>query len=262
MDAVFIIVSALKVFGFTFLVILPLVAYSTYAERRVCAIIQDRVGPNRVGLPATLLGFKKDLKFFGLVQPLADGLKGLFKEDLTPAHVRKAFYWMAPAITAAPAFITLCVIPFGSAVTLFGHEIQMVIADIGVGPLFIFAIASLSVYGITLAGWASNSKYPFLGGVRSCAQMISYEISLGLSLIPILLFFGKLNLTDIVTHQATNGWLLLPLWNENGTVIHEGYWQSSGYQWLLLLPMGISFFVFTTSIFAETNRMPFDLPQQ
>ncbi len=260
-DTVFIIVSALKIFGFTFLVILPLVAYSTYAERRVCAIIQDRVGPNRVGLPTTLLGFKKDLKFFGLVQPLADGLKGLFKEDFTPAHVRKAFYWMAPAFTAAPAFITLCVIPFGSAVTLFGHEIQMVIADIGVGPLFIFAIASLSVYGITLAGWASNSKYPFLGGVRSCAQMISYEISLGLSLIPILLFFGKLNLTDIVTHQATNGWLLLPLWNENGTVIHEGYWQSSGYQWLLLLPMGISFFVFTTSIFAETNRMPFDLPE-
>ena len=168
---------------------------------------------------------------------------------------------MAPAFTAAPAFISLCVIPFGSAVTTFDYEIKMVIADIGIGPLFIFAIASLSVYGITLAGWASNSKYPFFGGVRSCAQMISYEIALGLSLIPVLLFFGKLNLSDIVSYQATNGWLLLPLWNENGTVVHSAYWQSSGQQWLLLVPMGISFFVFTTSIFAETNRMPFDLPE-
>ena len=162
MDPLFILASALKIFGFTFLVVLPLVAYSTYAERRVSAIIQDRVGPNRVGIPATLFGFKKDLKFFGLIQPLADGLKGLFKEDFTPAHVRKAFYWLAPAFTAAPAFISLCVIPFGSAVTIFDYEIKMVIADIGIGPLFIFAIASLSVYGITLAGWASNSKYPCL----------------------------------------------------------------------------------------------------
>ena len=261
MDFAFIIASAIKIFGFTFLVVLPIVAYSTYAERRVSAVLQDRVGPNRVGIPATLFGFKKDLKLFGLIQPLADGVKGLLKEDFTPAHVRKSFYWMAPAFTAAPAFISLCVVPFGSAVTIFGYEVKMVIADIGVGPLFIFAIASLSVYGITLAGWASNSKYPFFGGVRSCAQMISYEISLGLSLIPVLLFFGKLNLSDIVSYQATNGWLLLPLWNEGGTLIHAGYWQNSVQQWLLLLPMGISFFVFTTSIFAETNRMPFDLPE-
>ena len=261
MDLAFIIASAIKIFGFTFLVVLPLVAYSTYAERRVSAVLQDRVGPNRVGIPATLFGFKKDIKFFGLIQPLADGIKGLLKEDFTPAHVRKSFYWMAPAFTAAPAFISLCVVPFGSAVTIFGYEVKMVIADIGVGPLFIFAIASLSVYGITLAGWASNSKYPFFGGVRSCAQMISYEIALGLSLIPVLLFFGKLNLSDIVAYQASNGWLLLPLWNESGTLIHEGYWQNSSQQWLLLLPMGISFFVFTTSIFAETNRMPFDLPE-
>ena len=261
MDFAFIIASAIKIFGFTFLVVLPLVAYSTYAERRVSAVLQDRVGPNRVGIPATLFGFKKDVKLFGLIQPLADGVKGLLKEDFTPAHVRKSFYWMAPAFTAAPAFISLCVVPFGSAVTIFGYEVKMVIADIGVGPLFIFAIASLSVYGITLAGWASNSKYPFFGGVRSCAQMISYEIALGLSLIPVLLFFGKLNLSDIVSYQAANGWLLLPFWNEGGTLIHAGYWQNSLQQWLLLLPMGISFFVFTTSIFAETNRMPFDLPE-
>jgi NADH-quinone oxidoreductase subunit H len=250
-DPAFLIITAVKIIGFTFMVIMPLIAYSTYAERRVCAIIQDRVGPNRVGMPLTLLGFKKDFNFFGLVQPLADGLKGLFKEDFTPAHVRKAFYWMAPALTAVPAFITLCVIPFGSAVTIFGHDIQMVIADIGVGPLFIFAIASLSVYGITLAGWSSNSKYPFFGGVRSCAQMISYEIALGLSIIPVLMVFGKLNLTDIVNHQAAHGWLLLPLWGDGLSVQN----------WLLLLPLVISFVVFTTSIFAETNRMPFDLPE-
>ena len=187
MDWAFIISTAVKIIGFTFVIILPIIAYSTYAERRVSAIIQDRVGPNRVGIPLTLFGFKKDLGLSGLLQPLADGLKGLFKEDLTPAHVRKVFYWMAPAFTAVPAFITLCVIPFGSEVTVMGHAVQMVIADIGVGPLFIFAIASLSVYGITLAGWSSNSKYPFFGGVRSCAQMSADEIALGLSIIPVLM---------------------------------------------------------------------------
>ena len=261
MDWVPLIITGIKVFFFTFVVILPLIAYSTYAERRVCAIMQDRVGPNRVGIPLTLLGFKKDLSFFGLLQPLADGLKGLFKQDLTPGHVRKSFYWMAPALTAIPAFITVCVIPFGSNVNLFGHDVKLVIADIGAGPLFVFAIASLSVYGITLAGWSSNSKYPFFGGVRSCAQMISYEISLGLSIIPVLMVFGKLNLTDIVTHQSEKGWLLLPLWNEHGSIFSGDYWAHCGPQWLLLLPLGISFIVFTTSIFAETNRMPFDLPE-
>lgn len=252
MDWPFLITTGIKIIGFTFLILMPLIAYSTYAERRVCAIMQERVGPNRVGLPLTLFGAKKDLTFFGLIQPLADGLKGLFKEDFTPGHVRKAYYWMAPALTAVPAFITLCVIPFGSSVNVFGYHVDMVIADIGVGPLFIFAIASLSVYGITLAGWASNSKYPFFGGVRSCAQMISYEIALGLSIIPVLMVFGKLNLTDIVTHQAEHGWLLLPLWG-------DGLGDLT--RWLLLIPLGISFVIFTTSIFAETNRMPFDLPE-
>ena len=144
-------------------------------------------------------------------------------------------------------------IPFGSEITIMGHTAALVIADIGVGPLFIFAIASLSVYGITLAGWSSNSKYPFFGGVRSCAQMISYEIALGLSIIPVLMVFGKLNLTDIVMQQAENGWLLLPLWGE-GLSLNEA-------RPLLLIPLGISFVVFTVSIFAETNRMPFDLPE-
>ena len=190
MDYAFLLASAIKIFVFTFVIMLPMIAYSTYAERRVSAILQDRVGPNRVGIPLTLFGGKKDWSFFGLLQPLADGLKGLLKEDFTPAYVRKSYYWLAPALTAVPSFITLCVIPYGSEITVFGERITLVIADIGIGPLFIFAVASLSVYGITIAGWASNSKYPFLGGVRACAQMISYEIALGLSIVPVLMVFG------------------------------------------------------------------------
>ena len=252
MDLAFFLISAIKIVGFTFVIVLPMIAYSTYAERRVSAILQDRVGPNRVGIPLTLFGAKKDWHFFGLLQPLADGLKGLLKEDFTPSHVRKGFYTIAPALTAVPAFITLAVIPFGSEVTLFGKTVKLVIADIGVGPLFIFAIASLSVYGITIAGWASNSKFPFLGGVRSSAQMISYEIALGLSIVPVLMVLGQLNLSDMVNEQAANGWLLLPFWGENAFAFDR---------MLLLIPLGISFFIFTVSIFAETNRMPFDLPE-
>jgi NADH-quinone oxidoreductase subunit H len=248
------VIIVTKIIVLTFVVVLPLVPLAVYFERRFSAIIQDRVGPNRVGIPLTLFGAKKDFSFFGLIQPIADGVKLFLKEDYTPDHVRKAFYWMAPALTVAPALITLAVIPFGSDVTLFGHTIKLVIADIGVGPLFIFAIASLSVYGITIAGWASNSKFPFIGGVRSTAQMISYEIALGLSIIPVLLFFGELNLSNIVEYQAAHGWLLLPLWDNGGGpgALHKA---------LMWIPMFISFLVFTTSIFAETNRMPFDLPE-
>jgi NADH-quinone oxidoreductase subunit H len=248
---IFLISTAVKIIVFTFVLILPIIAYSTYAERRVSSIIQDRVGPNRVGIPLTLFGCKKDIPFSGLLQPLADGLKGLLKEDLVPGHVRKFFFWIAPALAAAPAFLALCVIPFGSSISIFGEDIKLVIADIDAGPLFVFAISSLSVYGITIAGWASNSKYSFLGGVRSCAQMISYEIALGLSVIPVLMVFGQLNLSDIVQQQADNGWLLLPLWGE-GLCVER---------FLLLIPLTISFVIFTTSIFAETNRMPFDLPE-
>ena len=168
--------------------------------------------------------------------------------------MRKFFFWIAPLLTIVPALLTLCVIPFGSSITVFGEQIKLVIADIDAGPLFIFAIASLSVYGITFAGWASNNKYSFFGGVRSCAQMISYEIALGLSIIPVLMVFGQLNLSDIVQYQANNGWLLLPFWNEDG--LHFSLEKT-----LLLIPLFISFIVFTISIFAETNRMPFDLPE-
>ena len=249
-----ILIILIKVIGLTFMVVLPLVPISVYFERRFSAIIQDRVGPNRVGIPLTLLGAKKDFSFFGLVQPMADGLKLFLKEDFTPNHVRKGFYWLAPALTVIPALVTVCVVPFGSPITINGEEIKMVIADLDVGPLFVFAISSLTVYGITLAGWSSNSKFPFIGGVRSTAQMISYEICLGLSIIPVLLYFGDLNLSNIVEYQAKHGWLLLPLWGhdaEHTLVSKLVFW----------IPAFIAFLIFTISIFAETNRMPFDLPE-
>lgn len=257
----FILSTAVKILIFTFILTLPIIAYSTYAERRVASIIQDRVGPNRVGIPLTLFGFKKDLHFAGLIQPLADGLKGILKEDLVPGHVRKFFFWIAPILTAAPSFFTLCVVPFGSEISLFGYSIPLVIANIDAGPLFIFAISSLSVFGISFAGWASNSKYSFIGGVRSCSQMISYEIALGLSIIPVLLIYGELNLSNIVSAQAEGGWTLLPLWNTHGAFWEAAYWQHAGQQWLLTIPMLLSFVIFTISVFAETNRLPFDLPE-
>ncbi|MFT4176091.1 MAG: NADH-quinone oxidoreductase subunit H [Luteolibacter sp.] len=249
------LIIVVKIIALTFVVVLPLVPISVYFERRFSAVIQDRVGPNRVGIPLTLLGFKKDFHFFGLIQPMADGIKLLLKEDFTPAHVRKGFYWLAPALTVIPALITVCVIPFGSPLNLFGHTEKLVIADIDVGPLFVFAISSLSVYGITLAGWSSNSKFPFIGGVRSTAQMISYEIALGLSIIPVLLYYGDLNLSKIVQHQADHGWLLLPFW-QNGQLSVPDLTTA-----LFWIPAVISFLIFTISIFAETNRMPFDLPE-
>src|SRR5437763_17105739 len=156
MDYSFIGMSLVKIVAILFVVILPMVSYSVYAERRVSAFIQDRPGPNRVG-PA------------GLFQPIADVFKLLLKEDFTPAGVNHFYYWLAPCLAMMPSIITIAVVPFGSS--LFG--VPMVIADVNVGILYVFAIASLGVYGIVLAGWASNSKYPFLGGVRSSAQMIS-----------------------------------------------------------------------------------------
>ncbi|WP_018969140.1 complex I subunit 1/NuoH family protein [Rubritalea marina] len=258
MDSILIqlLIILVKIVGFTFVLTLPLIAYSVYAERRFAAVIQDRVGPNRTGIPLTLFGGKKDLPVQGLLQPLADGLKFILKEDFTPSHVHKFFFWIAPGLTMVPALLTLCVIPFGSE--LWGEK--LVIADIAVGPLFIFAIASLSVYGITFAGWSSNNKYSFFGGVRSCAQMISYEISLGLSIVPVLMIFGQLNLTDIVTWQANHGWLLLPFTFDDG--FQCGLSQFGGaIGYFLWFPLMLSFFIFTVSIFAETNRMPFDLPE-
>ena len=234
MDYFLITTSLLKIGAILFLVILPMVSYSVYAERRVSAFIQDRHGPNRVG-PA------------GLFQPIADMFKLLLKEDFTPANVNTFYYWLAPCLAMMPAIITIAVVPFGS--TLFG--VPMVIADINVGILYVFAIASLGVYGIVLAGWASNSKYPFLGGVRSSSQMISYELSLGLAVIPIFLLVGNLRLTSVVRYQIDHGWMIAPF---VGDLLNP-------WKWLLAIPMIISFVVFAIAIFAETNRLPFDLPE-
>jgi NADH-quinone oxidoreductase subunit H len=232
--AYLIITSLLKIVGILFVVILPMVSYSVYAERRVSAFIQDRSGPNRVG-PA------------GLFQPIADMFKLLLKEDFTPANVNAFYYWLAPCLAVMPAIITIAVVPFGS--TLFG--VPMVIADVNVGILYVFAIASLGVYGIVLAGWASNSKYPFLGGIRSSSQMISYELSLGLAVIPVFLLVGSLRLTSVVQYQIEHGWFIAPF---------VGDWLDP-WKWLLAVPMIISFVVFVIAIFAETNRLPFDLPE-
>src|SRR6478735_415714 len=233
MDYFFIITSLLKI-AILLGVILFMVSYAVYAERRVSAFIQDRVGPNRVG-PA------------GLFQPIADMFKLLLKEDFTPRAANTFYYWLAPCLAVMPAIITIAVVPFGS--TLFG--VPMVIADVNVGILFVFAIASLGVYGIVIGGWASNSKYPFLGGIRSSAQMLSYELSLGLAVIPVFLLVGNLRLTSVVRYQIEHGWFIAPFVGD----------CTNPWKWLLAVPMIISFVVFAIAIFAETNRLPFDLPE-
>ena len=249
-------------------VILGFVSYTVYAERKVCAFIQDRVGPNRVGLPLTLLGMKKDIPLLGLGQPIADALKLLLKENFIPNSVNKFYYYIAPKLTMIPPILVLAVLPFGSS--LFG--VPMVIADINVGVLYVFAVSSLGVYGIVLAGWASNSKYPFLGGIRSSSQMISYELALGLSVIPVFLLCGTLNLPEIVLWQRENGWLIAPWWPKGFSVqqIANGDWHgalsafAAGFSLqriLILIPMLLSFLVFLVAMFAETNRLPFDLPE-
>jgi NADH-quinone oxidoreductase subunit H len=231
-----------------FLVVLPMVSYTVYAERRVSAAIQDRVGPNRTGFPTTLLGFKKDLQLFlgGLGQPIADAVKFILKEDFTPGGVKHFYFWLAPCLAMLP-LVSLAFVPFGSS--LFGEK--MVIADVNVSVLGVFAVTGVGVYAIVIAGWASNSKYPFLGGIRSSSQMIAYELSMGMSIIPVLMAQGTMQMSKIVQNQVDNGWTLLPLWGGGLSL------QS----WLLLIPFGISFIIFAISVFAETNRLPFDMPE-
>src|SRR5512139_1805631 len=180
----FTLFSAIKIVC-VFSVLMFIVAYAVWVERKVAASIQDRRGPNRAGP-------------FGLLQPAADAVKAFLKEDYTPGHVRKAYFWLAPAIVMIPSLMTVAIIPFGSQL----GEQKMVIADLNVGILYTFGIVSLGVYGIVLAGYAANSKYPFLGGIRSSAQMISYEIAMGLSVIPIFLLVGGLNLSEVIGYQS------------------------------------------------------------
>ena len=242
--------SLAKTIFLIFLVVLPMVSYTVYAERRVSALIQDRVGPNRTGFPTSLIpGVKKDWSPFlgGLGQPVADAVKFLLKEDFVPGHVNKLYFWLAPCLAMMPAIVTLAAIPFGSSFL----GVPMVVADINVGVLFMFAISSVSVYGIVLAGWSSNSKYPFLGGIRSTSQMISYELCMGLSAVPVLLVCGSTGLSSIVNYQVHEGWLLAPFTNGGLSFREIALW----------VPIIIAFITFTISMFAETNRLPFDLPE-
>ncbi len=219
-DAAFFLFLTLVKVAVVLFVLLTAIAYLVWLERKVVAHIQSRWGPYRVGP-------------HGLLQPLADGLKFLFKEDIVPLEVDRFVYWLAPFLAFTLAFLSIAVIPFGESFKLRGHEVFQ-ITDLNVGLLFVFAVTSLGVYSIVLAGWSSNSKYPLFGGLRSSAQMISYELSLGLAVVGVLMISGTLSLREIVEHQRG-------LWN------------------VLLQPVG--FLIYFTAAIAETNRVPFDLPE-
>ena len=220
-----IVIPIIKILFIAHLLIIGVMAM-IWSERRVSGWMQDRLGPNRVGPQ-------------GLLQPIADGIKFLFKEDLIPNHVDKPLYVLAPAMLLVPAMITIAVVPFGSSITISGLEapILLQIADINIGILFILAITSLGVYGVVIGAWASNNKYSLLGGLRSSAQMISYELTLGLAIIGVLMLASSLSLRDIAVEQGAYPWK----WN-----------------FLIHFP---AFLAFTTAMFAETNRLPFDLAE-
>ena len=213
-------VKVLLVFAATMLTVLLMI----YAERRISAFIQGRLGPNRVGP-------------HGLLQPIADGIKFLMKEDIIPAGVDKPIYLLAPAMLLIPALMTFAVIPFGSDITLFGRNIPLQVADVNVGILYILALTSIGVYGLVLAGWASNSKYPLIGGLRSSAQLISYELTMGLAIVSIVLLSGSLRLNDIISQQ-------------------QGHFLSWN-----VFKQPLAFLIFLIAVYAETNRLPFDLTE-
>ena len=240
------LVVLIKVLG-VFAVIMPMVAYSVMAERRISALIQDRIGPNRVGIPFTRI------KLLGLGQPLADGLKSFLKEDFTPAYVKRVFFWMAPAVAMIPSFVVFAVIPFGS---FLGAQ-KMVIADLNVGILFTFGIVSLGVYGIVLAGYASNSKYPFLGGIRSSAQMISYEIAMGMAVVPVFMLAADSAWQSNLTGTWKNYLDGVGLLNLSSVIAYQ---SDSLFSWMIF-KQPIAFCIFLVAIFAETNRLPFDMPE-
>ena len=220
---VLIISSLIKIVVVVYLLLIGVMAM-ILAERKVSGWIQDRHGPNRVGP-------------WGILQPVADGIKFLLKEDLIPDHVDKPIYLLAPAIILVPALVTCGVVPFGGSITISGYEIPLQIADINIGILYVLAITSLGVYGVVLGAWASNNKYSLLGGLRSSAQMISYELTLGLSIIGVLMLSGSLSLREIAIQQGSYPWT----WN-----------------FLIHFP---AFLAFTAAAFAETNRLPFDLAE-
>jgi NADH-quinone oxidoreductase subunit H len=207
--------------GLIFFVVLTLAAYLVLAERRILAWIQDRQGPNRVGP-------------LGLLQPLADLIKLLTKEDFRPPGADKWLFYLAPAMATIPAILIFAVIPFGAPLTVLGRQVPLQVADLNVGLLFFLALSSIAVYGVALGGWASNSKYALLGSIRGLAQLISYELSMGLALVPTVLLARSFTLSEIVEAQA-DGWFIL-------------------YQ-------PVAFVIFLISICAECKRIPFDLPE-
>jgi NADH-quinone oxidoreductase subunit H len=206
-------------------------AFMVWMERKVCAYIQDRPGPNRVGPE-------------GLLQPFADVIKLIFKEDLKPKGADTLIFLIAPVISTATAFAAFSVVPFGTQTTLFGlldEPVPLQVTDVNVGLLVIFAVASMGIYGIVLAGWSSNSKYSLLGGLRSAAQMISYELAYGLALAAVVLLAGSLSLREVVMNQSGYWWYVIPKW------------------YIFLQPLG--FLIYMTAGVAETNRAPFDFPE-
>jgi len=210
------------------LVLLGGFAYLTLYERKALARIQSRLGPNRAGP-------------WGLLQPIADAVKLIFKEELTPARADKLIFTLAPVITVVPAVVITAVVPWGPSLNIFGYPLTLYIADVNVGVLYIMSIASIAVYGIVLAGWSSNNKYAMLGGLRSSAQMISYEIALGLSFVSAILLAGSMRMLDIVIAQG-------------------GYWFTIIPKWFVVLqPVGTGVFLIAT--LAEVNRAPFDMPE-
>ena len=217
----FLIAAAVKVLA-VFTALMVAIMYATWAERRLSAFIQDRLGPNRVGP-------------FGLLQPIADGLKNIIKEETDPATASRFFFVLGPMLSIMPALVTFAVIPFAAPLPTPWGTVDMIVADLPVGVLYILAIGSLGVYGIFLGGWSSNNKYALLGGLRASAQMVSYEVGLGLSLIPVLMLAGNVTLTRMVADQQLGLWYILPL--------------------------SLGFLLFLISAFAETNRLPFDMPE-
>jgi len=226
---IFLVASLVKIV-LVILVLLTAVAYTVWLERKVVGHMQNRWGPQRVGP-------------FGLLQPLADGVKFLLKEDLTPPHVYRPLFIAAPMIAVVCALTSITVVPFGNPVEIFGHKIPLQIADINIGLLVILGITSVGVYGVALAGWSSNSKYSLLGGLRASAQMVSYEICLGLSLVGVLIVSGSFSLREIVEAQSGHFLGFLPKWN----ILYGGQF--------------VAFFIYLIAAYAETNRIPFDLPE-
>jgi len=217
---IYFLISLVKVL-IVFTVMLLIVAYMTLMERKVLGHMQVRFGPNRVGP-------------FGLLQPVAAGIKLFFKEDIIVPHANRIIYTLAPAVIVVTALVSYAVIPFGDTIRIMGQSIDLVVADVNVGLLYLFAISSLGVYGVVMGGWASNNKYSLLGAIRSSAQMISYEISLGLSIVGVLMIAGSLSLTRIVEAQS-------PVW------------------FILYQPLG--FIIYLISAVAECSRTPFDLTE-